>query len=130
MFFIFYLPIFGPQGLGNNFRLGTGNTNSATYPVLLNSLLHVRVTKVAVHSGGQHCLVLTSDGLVFSWGEGADGRLGHGDTNCRELPEQVVSLPRGIVDVVAGGAHSAAITESVSILELIAPLHPISIHVV
>ena len=27
--------------------------------------------------GGRHCLALTTDGKVFSWGEGDDGKLGH-----------------------------------------------------
>jgi len=35
--------------------------------------------KIAVNSGGKHCLALSSEGEVFSWGEGEDGKLGHGN---------------------------------------------------
>ena len=34
---------------------------------------------MSVHSGGRHCLALSADGEVFSWGEGDDGKLGHGN---------------------------------------------------
>lgn len=40
----------------------------------------VIITKVACHSGGKHCLALTSNGEMYSWGEGDDGKLGHGGT--------------------------------------------------
>lgn len=36
------------------------------------------IRKVAVNSGGKHCLALSSDGEVYSWGEAEDGKLGHG----------------------------------------------------
>lgn len=32
-----------------------------------------------MNSGGKHCLALTFDGEVYSWGEGDDGKLGHGN---------------------------------------------------
>lgn len=35
--------------------------------------------QVACNSGGKHCLALSSDGEVYSWGEGEDGKLGHGN---------------------------------------------------
>ena len=50
-----------------------------TAPRVIESLQHVVVKKIAVHSGGKHCLALTSDGEIFSWGEGDDGKLGHGN---------------------------------------------------
>jgi alpha-tubulin suppressor-like RCC1 family protein len=34
---------------------------------------------VAVNSGGKHCLALSAEGEVYSWGEGDDGKLGHGN---------------------------------------------------
>lgn len=34
---------------------------------------------MACNSGGKHCLALSSDGDVYSWGEGEDGKLGHGN---------------------------------------------------
>jgi len=44
----------------------------------------VFVRKVAVNSGGKHCLALSSEGEVYTWGEAEDGKLGHG--NRRSAP--------------------------------------------
>jgi alpha-tubulin suppressor-like RCC1 family protein len=38
--------------------------------------------QVAVNSGGKHCLALSAEGEVYSWGEGDDGKLGHGNRRC------------------------------------------------
>ena len=46
-------------------------------PHLLDSLAHFVVKKVAVHAGGKHALALTDKGIVYSWGDGDDGQLGH-----------------------------------------------------
>lgn len=48
-------------------------------PTLLESIQHVFIRKVAVNSGGKHCLALSSEGEVYSWGEAEDGKLGHGN---------------------------------------------------
>ena len=46
---------------------------------LLESIQHVFIKKLAVNSGGKHCLALSAEGEVYSWGEGEDGKLGHGN---------------------------------------------------
>lgn len=48
-------------------------------PTLLESIQHVFIRKVAVNSGGKHCLALSSEGEVYSWGEAEDSKLGHGN---------------------------------------------------
>lgn len=65
-------------GYGAGGRLGIGGTDSVLVPTLLESIQHVFVKKVAVNSGGKHCLALSADNDVYSWGEGDDGKLGHG----------------------------------------------------
>lgn len=65
-------------GYGAGGRLGTG-TDSVAAPTLLESIQHVFIKKVAVNSGGKHCLALSAEGEVYSWGEGEDGKLGHGN---------------------------------------------------
>ena len=72
------LPQIYATGYGSGGRLGVGGMATLTSPRFIETLQHVVVKKVAVHSGGKHCLALTSDGEVFSWGEGDDGKLGHG----------------------------------------------------
>jgi len=34
---------------------------------------------VTVNSGGRHCLALSSNGEVYAWGDGDDGKLGLGN---------------------------------------------------
>ncbi|KAL8607282.1 hypothetical protein ACOMHN_047613 [Nucella lapillus] len=98
-------------GYGAGGRLGIGGTESVATPTLLESIQHVFVKKVAVNSGGKHCLALSAEGEVYSWGEGEDGKLGHGNKSPCDRPRVVESLRgREVVDVAAGGAHSACIT--------------------
>ena len=67
--------------------------------------------QVAVNSGGKHCLALSMEGEVYSWGEGDDGKLGHGSKTSCDRPRVVEALRgRDIVGISCGGAHSAAIT--------------------
>ncbi|MEQ2205530.1 hypothetical protein XENOCAPTIV_001890 [Xenoophorus captivus] len=86
---------------------------SVSTPTLLESIQHVFIRKVAVNSGGKHCLALSSEGEVYSWGEAEDGKLGHGTRSPCDRPRVIESL-RGVevVDIAAGGAHSACITAS------------------
>lgn len=67
-------------GEGANGRLGLGDVENVAVPKPLHTLNSHFVKKVAVHPGGRHSLCLTREGKVFSWGEGTDGKLGHGDT--------------------------------------------------
>ncbi|XP_059922232.1 E3 ubiquitin-protein ligase HERC2 isoform X1 [Gadus macrocephalus] len=100
-------------GYGAGGRLGIGGTESVSTPTLLESIQHVFIRKVAVNSGGKHCLALSSEGEVYSWGEAEDGKLGHGNRSPCDRPRVIESL-RGVevVDIAAGGAHSACITSS------------------
>ena len=66
-------------GYGASGRLGIGGTDSVSTPTLLESIQHVHIKKVAVNSGGKHALSLSIEGEVYSWGEGEDGKLGHGN---------------------------------------------------
>lgn len=65
-------------GYGAGGRLGIGGSDSVLVPTLLESIQHIFIKKVAVSSGGKHCLALSADNDVYSWGEGDDGKLGHG----------------------------------------------------
>jgi E3 ubiquitin-protein ligase HERC2 len=73
-------------GYGAGGRLGIGGTDSVATPTLLESIQHVVIKKVAVNSGGKHCLALSSDGEVYSWGEAEDAKLGHGNRTPCDRP--------------------------------------------
>ena len=56
-----------------------GGTDSVAVPTMLDKLQNYFIKQIAVNAGGKHCLALTADGEVFSWGEAEDGKLGHGN---------------------------------------------------
>ncbi|CAH0390181.1 unnamed protein product [Bemisia tabaci] len=100
-------------GLGAGGRLGVGSSETLMIPTLIETLQNVFIKKVAVNSGGKHCLALSSEGEVFSWGEGEDGTLGHGNRNTCENPTLIEALVgKEIVNVACGGAHSAVISSN------------------
>ncbi|XP_042217246.1 E3 ubiquitin-protein ligase HERC2-like isoform X2 [Homarus americanus] len=100
-------------GYGAGGRLGIGGVESVSTPTLLESIQHIVIRKVAVNSGGKHCLALTADGDVYSWGEGDDGKLGHGNKSPYDRPRLIETLQgKGVMEIACGGAHSAAITSS------------------
>lgn len=46
----------------------------------------------AIASGSSHCLALTTNGNVYSWGNGEGGRLGHGNFIGTDRPIQIMML--------------------------------------
>ena len=61
-----------------NGRLGLGPVSgNVSIPRQIEGLAAVIVKTIAVHSGGRHAMALSTEGRVYSWGEGEDGQLGH-----------------------------------------------------
>jgi hypothetical protein len=55
-------------------------------------------------------MVLTREGVIWTWGAGNGGRLGHGDVRDRFSPAVVEALQGSIVTQVAAGYwHSVAL---------------------
>ncbi|XP_077246976.1 regulator of chromosome condensation (RCC1) family with FYVE zinc finger domain-containing protein [Tasmannia lanceolata] len=64
-----------------------------------------------ISSGSYHIAVLTSKGNVYTWGMGANGRLGLGDIEDRSSPALVEALKdRQILTVACGSSFTAAIS--------------------
>lgn len=66
----------------------------------------------AIFTGEQHTLLLTSSGKLFSWGNGATGKLGNGGTTNQANPVEVLKGGGNFEDAVdasAGSAHSLAV---------------------
>lgn len=55
-----------------------------------------------VQCGFQHTVCITEDGEVYSWGNGKNGALGHGDWNELNSPKKVEGL-KDIVKIECGG---------------------------
>ncbi|KAL1545201.1 PH, RCC1 and FYVE domains-containing protein 1-like isoform X2 [Salvia divinorum] len=58
--------------------------------------------------GAYHVAVLTSRTEVYTWGKGANGRLGHGDTDDRKFPTLVEALKDKQVKSIACGTNFTA----------------------
>ncbi|BAU02115.1 PH, RCC1 and FYVE domains-containing protein [Vigna angularis] len=60
--------------------------------------------------GAYHVAVLTSKNEVYTWGKGANGRLGHGDIEDRKTPALIEALKdRHVKYIACGSNYSAAI---------------------
>lgn len=65
-----------------------------------------QISDVAAHPEGQHYLALTTEGTVYSWGNGEGGRLGHGDNNFQEYPTLIEALlGHSIVRIACGSSY-------------------------
>ena len=64
-------------------------------------------------TGTAHSALLTTTGKVYTFGWGANGRLGHGDTPFRRhVPSLLVEVPgmAEVVEVSAGDSHTSVLT--------------------
>ncbi|MHA6480896.1 RCC1 domain-containing protein [Paenibacillus sp. strain BS8-2] len=106
-------------GMGADGRLGLGedSVGDQLSPAVIAGLSGISVE--AVSAGINYSLVLTEDGDVYSFGSGANGRLGHGDTANRAVPTKIAALDGENVVAIAAGtgsysqsqaAHSLALT--------------------
>lgn len=96
-------------GRGEDGQLGLGDTSDQDEPTYVDALRGVGVRQIACGSG--HTVVLTTDGEVYTWGRGDDGRLGHGDNGWKYVPRITQSLAGQIVvQVTCGSYHTAAVT--------------------
>lgn len=96
-------------GRGEDGQLGLGDTSDQDEPTYVDALRGVGVRQIACGSG--HTVVLTTDGEVYTWGRGDDGRLGHGDNGWKYVPRITQSLAgQVVVQVTCGSYHTAAVT--------------------
>ena len=87
-------------------QVGHGVLEELLLPRRVASLGGVRVAAIA--AGTEHSLVLADGGVVYSFGAGGGGKLGHGDARFQWIPTRVRTLPAGtrVVAIAAGEAHS------------------------
>ncbi|KAL6524965.1 PH, RCC1 and FYVE domains-containing protein 1 [Orobanche minor] len=62
-----------------------------------------------ISCGAYHVAVLTSKNEVYTWGKGANGRLGHGDIEDRKSPTPVESLKDRHVKFIACGSNYTSV---------------------
>lgn len=103
---------FGRNDLG---QLGLASTADFISTPTRVEIPGVKIAKVAC--GGVHSVALSSSGVVYTWGGGASGRLGHGSDQNSETPMQVTYFMEKnikIVDISVGGGHNLALSGTFS----------------
>lgn len=100
-------------GENTNGELGQGDSGTATrrnVPTAVPSLTDVAIAA----TGFGHVVVLKKDGSLLAWGKndvGQVGVAGNGTTtDLQTSPIAVASAPKDVVKIVAGSAHTVALT--------------------
>jgi alpha-tubulin suppressor-like RCC1 family protein len=94
-------------GLNSAGQLGDGTTVTRLAPTNVSGLTS---GIVVVAAGARHSCAITEAGGVKCWGANDFGQLGDGTTMARRSPVGVSGLSGSIVAVVAGYAHTCALT--------------------
>ncbi|XP_030471685.1 ultraviolet-B receptor UVR8 isoform X2 [Syzygium oleosum] len=98
-------------GWGDFGRLGHGNSSDVFSPQPIKALQGLRIKQIAC--GDSHCLAVTVEGEVQSWGRNQNGQLGLGTTEDSLLPQKIHAFQGIPIKMVAAGAeHTAAVTEA------------------
>lgn len=74
----------------------------------------VVISRITSHCEGKHYLALSNTGLVYSWGVGEHGRLGHSEEcESKDLPTKIAALSEKIVTGIScGTTYSAVVTSN------------------
>ncbi|XP_049459514.1 probable E3 ubiquitin-protein ligase HERC1 isoform X6 [Epinephelus fuscoguttatus] len=96
-------------GDGEYGKLGHGNSATQKYPKIIQGPLFGKVV-VCVSAGYRHSAAVTNDGELYTWGEGDFGRLGHSDSQSRNVPTLVKDVS-GVGQVACGSSHTIAVAQ-------------------
>ncbi|KAK1870256.1 hypothetical protein I4F81_012718 [Pyropia yezoensis] len=111
-------------GVADDGRLGVDPTTLTDETDTVGAAAHTPTRVFGLHgvgvaaaaAGAGHSLVLDTTGVVWSWGLGGDGQLGHGDWASDWVPRPLPSAALGgdaaggVVAIAAGARHSLVAT--------------------
>ena len=99
-------------GFNSEGQLGNGSNTSSDTPVVVSGITNATAIDAGVSDhfayGGNHTLVLLSDGTVAAWGSNDYGQLGNNSTTDSNVPVTVTGITNAVA-VAAGGFHSLAL---------------------
>ncbi|XP_041374032.1 probable E3 ubiquitin-protein ligase HERC1 isoform X2 [Gigantopelta aegis] len=101
-------------GKGSYGRLGLGDSNNQALPKKIVFDPNHKMKKISSSKGSDgHTLALSTEGEIFSWGDGDYGKLGHGSNLTQKSPKIIIGpLTSKVVKCISAGyRHSAAVTE-------------------
>jgi alpha-tubulin suppressor-like RCC1 family protein len=100
-------------------QLGDGTIEDRHSPVDITSRFSLgsRDRIISLSLGAYHCIALSSQGRIYTWGENEWGQLGDGTTVNRNAPNEITSnfpflKDDKIISLSLGGAESSAISTS------------------
>ena len=99
-------------GVNGSGQLGLGyNGDEIHLPVAIPSLSRYPIVSVA--AGYAHAVAITDAGEVLTWGDGGDGRLGHGVVSIEPHPRVITSIQdtHRIVGVACGSYHTLLLND-------------------
>jgi len=98
-------------GSNDGGQLGHGNLENMSTPTVVPSLAQKHIIMM-VATGYGHTAAVTDWGVLFSWGWGEKGQLGHGALTNHSTPKQVEGFNgQRVVTVSAGQGHTAAVSD-------------------
>uniref|UniRef100_A0A803LMQ5 Uncharacterized protein n=1 Tax=Chenopodium quinoa TaxID=63459 RepID=A0A803LMQ5_CHEQI len=95
------------MGSPSHGQLGNPQADGKSPSLVQDKLIGEYVEEISC--GAHHVAVLTSRSEVYTWGKGANGRLGHGDVEDRKSPTMVEALRERLVKSVACGSNLTAV---------------------
>ena len=104
-------------GTGKDGALGHGrDKRDKNLPFQVEALLGLEISNASCSQGEHHAhtLACSSEGKVYSWGDGYKGKLGHGSQESCDTPTLIDPqhfLNERVILVSCGGIHSAALTD-------------------
>jgi len=102
-------------GCGANGRLGSGSGEDVLTPTAIAMTQKEELYVGMFSMGGEHGAFIDGSGSVYTFGSGADGKLGHGNLQDQQAPKRIEFfdsiLPVLITNVAAGGRHTVYMTD-------------------
>lgn len=103
-------------GGGEHGQLGHGDKVNRVKPTIVQALDGIFLKQITC--GWSHSVALTSEGEVFTWGNGDHGKLGHGSGKKVSTPQLLEKLVgQNVVRVASYNEHTACLVEPHSVTQ-------------